>query len=140
MRKKRELLGIFCCFLLAIFVAGFTGPASAEEQHQDPWHKVGKKVDETVEAVGDATRETVDKTREVVDTTREKGTQALDRAREEGKRTLQAGKEESKSLWQQVTARAREIYEQAREGIHKATAPAGTEEPAKTPASPPAAK
>jgi hypothetical protein len=137
MRNKRKILGIFCCALL-FFVAGFAGPVSAEEQHQDPWHKVSTKVDETVEAVGDATRKTVDKTREVVDTTRDKGTQAFDKAREDGKRTLQAGKEESKSLWQQVTARAREIYEQAREGIHKATAPAGSEKPAKAPSSPPA--
>ena len=137
---SKKTIALFFCVLLVIFVAGFTGLVAAEEQHQDPWHKVGTKVDETVEAVGDATRETVDTTREVVDTTRDKGTQALDRAREEGKRTLQAGKEESKGLWQQVTTKAREIYEQAREGIHKATAPAGSEEPVKTPTPPPPAK
>ncbi len=135
----RKIITLFCCALL-LFVAGVAGPVSAEEQHQDSWHKVGKKVDETAEAVGDATRETVNKTREVVDTTREKGTQALDRAREEGKRTLQAGKEESRSLWQQVKDRAREFYEQTREGIHKATAPAESEKPAKAPASPPPEK
>lgn len=133
---KRKILTIFCCALLAVFVGGFAGSASADER-QDPWHKVGKEVGETVEAVGDATRETVDKTKEVAEKTKEKGVDTWQKATEEGKKALESGKEESKGLWQQVKTKAKEIYEEAKAGIHKATEPSESKEPAQSPAPPP---
>ncbi len=134
---KRKVLPIFCCALLAVFVGTFTGSASAEEQRQDPWHKVGKEVDETVEAARDATRETVDKTKEVAEKTKEKGVETWQKASEEGKKALESGKEESKGLWQQVKTKAKEIYEEARAGIHKATEPSERKDTDKSPAPPP---
>ena len=129
---KRKILALSCCALLAAFVAG---SASAEER-QDPWHKVGKEVGETVEAVGDATKETIDNTKEVAEKTREKGVETWQKAKEEGKKALESGKEESKGLWQQVKTKAKEIYEEAKAGIHKATEPSESKEPAKSPGPP----
>ena len=134
---KTKILAITCCALLVVFVGSFTSSILAEEQRQDPWHKVGKEVGETVEAVGDATRETIDNTKEVADKTREKGVETWQKAKEEGKKALESGKEESKGLWQQVKTKAKEIYEEAKAGIHKATEPSEGKEPAKSPASPP---
>jgi hypothetical protein len=135
---KRKILTIFCCALLAVFVYGFAGSAAAEEQRQDPWHKVGKEVGETVEAARDATRETVDKTKEVAEKTKEKGVETWQKAKEEGQKALESGKEESKGLWQQVKTKVKEIYEEARAGIHKATESSESKDPVKPPAPSPA--
>ncbi len=114
--------------VLTVFIGGLCNVGRAEES-QGPWHKVGTKVKETVEAVGEAGKKTYHKTKD-------EGSKTWKKAKDEGKKALETGKKESKGFWHSVKDTVIRWYEKAKAKVHSATAPGDEPGEQQKPASP----
>ncbi len=113
---KKIILPLATVFCLVVFVT----ITSAGEQ-ADKWEVAGKKVKEAAAAVGQATKDTV---RKVWNETRTESREVYEKTRSKSGKIWERTKEESEETWEAAKNKTREVLNNAKAGIHEATAPA----------------